>query len=345
MKNKINLWNRSGCLSQDAILALTSKTLTNADKHLVEKHLEECILCKEAAEGFSTQSIGNANSNIENLNSAFQNRHGKRNSSSKRIIVSLAAALIIALIGIFSLVRYNRPTFNIQELSESNKNQNAEGTLAEIKHPQQVPSSPEISTEYKAKKEYKSEDMNIQDTEETNVLPAVSASEGYFANDIPEKEVESISENDTRLQEESIAYESSIASNDKNNKTVTSSPLRYAKKALSIEKQANSETVFYNVEQSALFNGGGIDKFRSYIENKLTLAAKENQVSTGSVTVNFTIDSKGFTKDILIVQSINAKTDSIVISFIKNSPGWTPAKQKGKAVNVNMVLPLKIRSL
>ncbi|HEX3007673.1 MAG TPA: energy transducer TonB, partial [Bacteroidales bacterium] len=100
----------------------------------------------------------------------------------------------------------------------------------------------------------------------------------------------------------------------------------------------DSETTFYQVEEQPEFEGGDLNKFREYVEEKLN----HRQVSAGKLTLSFIVDKNGTVKDAFLVKGIDTKTDTVVLDIIKNSPAWTPARNQGKAVNMGMMLQLEI---
>ena len=54
MKNKAgNIFQHTDCLSEETLLNYLSDKLSDAEKHEAEKHLIDCEMCSDAAEGLS----------------------------------------------------------------------------------------------------------------------------------------------------------------------------------------------------------------------------------------------------------------------------------------------------
>ena len=56
--------------------------------------------------------------------------------------------------------------------------------------------------------------------------------------------------------------------------------------------------------------------------------------------VAFIIDEEGQTTDIKIKKSLSPECDTEVMRLIRDMPTWTPAQKDGKAVSMEMVLPI-----
>jgi len=61
----------------------------------------------------------------------------------------------------------------------------------------------------------------------------------------------------------------------------------------------------------------------------------------GVVYVQFDVETDGSLTNVTPVKGIGKKCDEIIIKAIKNSPKWNPAKQDGKAVHTQRVLPIR----
>jgi protein TonB len=67
----------------------------------------------------------------------------------------------------------------------------------------------------------------------------------------------------------------------------------------------------------------------------------EEKGVTGKVFVEFTIDKTGKIKDIHVKKSSDQKAlDNEVIRVIKKMPSWKPAQKDGKAVSMQMTIPI-----
>ena len=349
VKNKLNIFNLSGCLSREAILAWQERTLSTAEKYIIEKHLEECSLCKEAMEGLSGLTAEELRKNFAGINYAMQQSiiTPKNKTLSRRLKLSLAAAIILALIGIFSVFKFipvEKSSPVAQELTQEvikSKSPaiSSDNEIKEVKP--QVPAENEsVSKPDKSDKEDKKViAQNIEVAKEAPVEEQKSYNEAEVADASQSK-----SEEPAEVAEENKAsgYTSQPSAMTKKSRAPTSQGVRYEERAVAAEYNNNSETTFYAVEEQATFKGGDINKFKKYVEEKLNVSEYIQQVSPGLLTITFTVDKSGVVKDVFVVKGLDAKTDSIAIAIVKNSPKWKPAKNQGQSVNVNMVLPLTL---
>jgi TonB family protein len=60
----------------------------------------------------------------------------------------------------------------------------------------------------------------------------------------------------------------------------------------------------------------------------------------GKTVVQFIVRADGSITDAKIVRSIGYGTDAVVLDIVKAMPAWRPGYQRGKAVDVQMVLPV-----
>lgn len=112
---------------------------------------------------------------------------------------------------------------------------------------------------------------------------------------------------------------------------------------IQIEEEEEEEAlIFVLVEDKPIFQGGGPEEFRNYIQEKVVYPqiAIENGIS-GTVYVSFVVDKTGGYADIRILRGVDALLDNAVVTAIKNAPKWTPGKQRGRPVPVSMSIPIK----
>lgn len=60
----------------------------------------------------------------------------------------------------------------------------------------------------------------------------------------------------------------------------------------------------------------------------------------GTMKVSFVIGTDGKVTDVKILESICEELDNMVVSAIKKSPAWEPAKVKGKPVEWALKMPI-----
>lgn len=101
-------------------------------------------------------------------------------------------------------------------------------------------------------------------------------------------------------------------------------------------------TPFYIVEDMPTFNGGDMSEFWKYAMSEIRYpeVAAENGVS-GTVYMQFTVSTAGYVIDVKVIKGVHPDLDEEAIRVIKNSPKWTPGKQRGRTVPVIMSLPMK----
>jgi len=99
---------------------------------------------------------------------------------------------------------------------------------------------------------------------------------------------------------------------------------------------------FYIVEDMPQFNGGDKSEFWKYAMKNIRYPeiAAENGVQ-GTVYMQFTVSQSGIVKDVKVIKGVHPDLDNEAIRVIKNSPKWTPGKQRGKPVPVIIAMPMK----
>lgn len=107
------------------------------------------------------------------------------------------------------------------------------------------------------------------------------------------------------------------------------------------EEEAEEEEVFVIVEDMPRFKGKSQDAFRQWIAQNLEYpqVAADNNIS-GTVIVQFAINSKGEVVDVRVVRGVHPALDKEAKRVIESSPKWSPGKQRGKAVKVQFTFPI-----
>jgi len=101
------------------------------------------------------------------------------------------------------------------------------------------------------------------------------------------------------------------------------------------------EPAFVFVEEQATFQGGDVGTFREWVQKNLVYppVAVENGIF-GRVTVQFAVNSKGDVVDVKILRGVDPSLDKETIRVIMSSPRWGAAKQGGRAVKQQFVIPV-----
>ncbi len=109
-----------------------------------------------------------------------------------------------------------------------------------------------------------------------------------------------------------------------------------------IERE-EADIIFTVVENGAVPKDG-FSAFYGYVANniKYPAAAKRMNVQ-GKVFVEFVVEKDGSLTSIQTIKGIGAGCDEEAERIIRNSPVWSPARQRGKAVRQRMVLPITFK--
>lgn len=89
---------------------------------------------------------------------------------------------------------------------------------------------------------------------------------------------------------------------------------------------------------------GGERAFLEYVSKstKYPSTATRHHVE-GTVYVEFIINEDGTLSHVKAIKGIGFGCDEAAVEVIKNSPKWTPGKQRGRPVKVRMVLPVHFK--
>ena len=112
-------------------------------------------------------------------------------------------------------------------------------------------------------------------------------------------------------------------------------------------KDANGKLIYVKAEEMPTYSGGN-DEMTKYLQNNVNYpqAAKDNG-DEGTVFVDFVIDKTGQVTDVVATDSVNNDVDQTLkdeaVRVVSSMPKWTPAKEKGKPVNVAYSIPIKFQ--
>ena len=95
-------------------------------------------------------------------------------------------------------------------------------------------------------------------------------------------------------------------------------------------QQKKDDNQFVAVEEIPQFPGG-TSELGAYLTDKTSKTGKE-----GKVEVYFIVNTDGSIGNIKIVESASSELDQLATKIIEEMPKWTPGKQHGKAVKVEM---------
>jgi periplasmic protein TonB len=87
--------------------------------------------------------------------------------------------------------------------------------------------------------------------------------------------------------------------------------------------------------------GKGMEDFYKYVSKNIEYPKQARRVGVeGKVFVQFVVDKDGSLSEVKVIKGIGAGCDEEAIRVLKESPKWTPGKQRGRAVRVRMSLPI-----
>ena len=90
----------------------------------------------------------------------------------------------------------------------------------------------------------------------------------------------------------------------------------------------------------AKFQSGGVDKFYDYIIQNFDLKTVEKK---GQLVFEFTVNENGDIKNIKILRDVGTNSALELIRVLKKAPKWQPASRGGKAVSINLKMPLTFK--
>ncbi|MDD2488881.1 MAG: energy transducer TonB [Bacteroidales bacterium] len=107
------------------------------------------------------------------------------------------------------------------------------------------------------------------------------------------------------------------------------------------DEEVQEETVIFTVvEQEAAFPGG-IQKLNEYLATSIKYPQQAKETGTrGRVMLTFVVERDGSITDIKVLRDIGSGCGEEAKRVVKEMPKWQPAKQRGKAVRQQFVLPV-----
>jgi protein TonB len=101
------------------------------------------------------------------------------------------------------------------------------------------------------------------------------------------------------------------------------------------QEGGESEEPFIFVEVNPTFKGGGIEKFREWIQRRTIYPqqAQDNGIK-GRVYLTFVVERDGSVSNVKIVKGVDKLIDDEAVKAIEASPKWNPGLQRGRPVRV-----------
>jgi len=347
----------SGCLTGDSLMHVVSGSLQDTELMQALLHISECPLCADAAEGLrmwlkekksvhitspepttipnsetaelttegviiDARSDSSSGTQINEFHkrTAVINKRIKQRTHSKSIIeisenkrlpykpfvwLGVAASIILFIGSIYIVWLQNH--FDSQKLAEEQANQNL---LSE--------SLNNIDT------------LKISLPENKTMLSMKTKTENKISVSDLSNESEIISDEERPIEDDTLIaiYEKLVL------------PAKELGETVEIVEVEESKSVFTIVEQMPSFPGGELALKEFLSKNiKYPQPAIENGIQ-GVVYVSFIVKLNGNIENIKILRGIGSGCDEEAIRVLKTMPHWSPGKQNGKNVNVNLNLPV-----
>ncbi|MEO8066051.1 MAG: TonB family protein [Flavobacteriales bacterium] len=108
------------------------------------------------------------------------------------------------------------------------------------------------------------------------------------------------------------------------------------------EIDLSAEPVHAFVDQPPEYPDGDLG-LRLYLAQHLNLPDSLAGTNiAGTVKVRFVVDRTGKVRDARVIFSLQPYVDNEALRLISSMPPWKPGRQRGKPVNVMVVLPIRI---
>lgn len=329
-----NIFNEQGCLSQIAIEEYIRGSISQSENILIQDHIKSCTLCNNALKG-----AGHINNDKEYSDAIhdLRNKWSERRAESSKFdqvkltfILSVAATILL-IFTIVILARHQKQVRYeiLSQLTEQGvdiDNAISDLQIRELDNSSSV--FKYITGEDSARKEFfksgQSEEstLPVAQIEETIIYPETFK---YDYHDV-------ITTNKERRQPDTRQLRSPFS-------VMSHAP---ANKHYRIPDEiADKDDIFVIVEDMPRFQGGDFLNFRKYVLTNIRYPkdALEENVS-GRVFIQFVINREGELVDAKIIKSDHALLDKEVLRVISQSPRWSPGKQRGKAVDVSLIMPV-----
>ncbi|NQT77460.1 MAG: energy transducer TonB [Bacteroidetes bacterium] len=376
------LFNESACLSLLALERYRDKLLDDDEKAMVEAHLRECPLCKDALEGLSLLSESSASTFITNkintrlrrkFNYASSGIGSERKMPKLRLFLVPAAASVIILISIIAYFHYFSPEqqdlamLDVQETSTmteekelTDKNKFAAPSPVESRKANEEAGEgtdkARDDTYLGEKDESISQDLTTNTKGVTGGIAApltamtsVADTETVFAETIDDIEEEKIAileldEEIVMAQQEALPAEEEVsmyamdamAGAGVYDKASSKSKISSRKG----KHDPDTTMVFVVVEQMPEFPGG-MDSLLMFLQTNLVFPKTQDSIVNKTSQLTFIIYEDGSIGDVKVLRSAGGIYDREAIRVVEMMPPWIPGKQRGKAVRVQYILPVK----
>lgn len=104
---------------------------------------------------------------------------------------------------------------------------------------------------------------------------------------------------------------------------------------------SEGEPAFFLVEVMPTFRGGGLDKFREWVNKRTNYpqAAVDAKIR-GTVFLTFVVEKDGSVSNVTVLKGVHPLLDNEAVKAISESPRWNPGLQRGQPVRVRYQIPM-----
>jgi periplasmic protein TonB len=148
-----------------------------------------------------------------------------------------------------------------------------------------------------------------------------------------------------------IPNEKPIPSNDEllantNNTQTETNNSGHGNELISGDVGSGDGDAFFLVEIMPSFRGGGLDKFRDWIQKRTNYPQEAiDKKIRGTVFLSFVVERDGSVSNINVIKGVNPLLDNEAVKAISESPKWSPGLQRGLPVRVRYLIPLNFNYL
>jgi protein TonB len=112
-----------------------------------------------------------------------------------------------------------------------------------------------------------------------------------------------------------------------------------------IVEEEDTEEIFLIVEVIPV-PIGGLANFYKHVSDNIVYPSQAQMLGIeGRVYVEFVVGKDGALTDVAVIRGIGGGCDEEAIRVVKLSPKWNAGKQRGRPVNVKMVLPITFKMM
>ena len=317
----------------DKLMLYARGKLKGSELVAVKVHIDDCELCRGAAEGYSYIESGKVADTVNELNHRINLRIRRPVNSARMRYLSMAAAIGALVLVVFTA------WFSL------NSGRNEKLMTVAV---------PGKETDNKA------DAVNDADPVKNDALALKNSEEAGRQNltgsvGVEVKPEESMETLDLVMAEESTAQppiEEPAGGNIKepvesgNAKMVETEETVNASQYNTLSQRNNSRTdksFFTTVERMPEFPGGQEKLFQYLNRNLKYPETAQSSGIEGTVVVNFTVTVDGKIKDAFVLRSIDPALDEEALRVVRSMPDWTPGEQSGGKVEMKVNLPVSFK--